>query len=82
MGTTGSSPVVVASGGGENKTPAGSGAVAQPSEYTAQQIRALVLRGLKPDMALLPYQMPRMHVTNSLTHSTKQSADNMNAVRE
>jgi len=31
-----------------------------PPEFTTQQVRNLIARGLRPDLALMPYQMPRI----------------------
>lgn len=33
-------------------------------ELPADTVRDLIARGLRPDLSLLPFQMPRMEVTN------------------
>lgn len=78
MGTAGSRSDAAGGAGGEHKaarpvaapaTAATAAAAAaghqHQGEYTAQQIRMLMQRGLKPDMALLPFQMKRMQVGRS-----------------
>jgi hypothetical protein len=51
-------------GDGENKGNIGGGQPPQPQQvdYSASQIRSLMARGLKPDMALQPFQMDRLEV--------------------